>query len=318
MWRELCVETAVARTMEDLTSTRISEELLKAVSGDDCIAWIGSGLSALAYPDWTTAIVALCTACHVQPFGVADAPSASQLIDKAQQCKAADLAAYEATLGILYGGNVVETRLAYSWLMRAPFKGYVTTNFDPLLSEAAATFGYTSIFRYPLLETREVDRRKKPIFYVHGHARPNGVPCGHDLVLARSEFDQAYNGVVSVFLQSVLLSYPIVFIGCRLSEPEIREQMRRVHSMHVQIKESQAAYKTPRRFALLPSIFDRNARDAAAEREEANLFAEMDTEVLRYNPADPAKHWEIEDILKTLCGLTSRVTEGGPGEVGPK
>jgi hypothetical protein len=45
--------------------------------------------------------------------------------------------------------------------MRAPFKAYVTTNFDPLLSEAAATFGYTSIFRYPLLETREVPSAQK-------------------------------------------------------------------------------------------------------------------------------------------------------------
>jgi hypothetical protein len=272
----------------------------------------------LAYPAWASAVAALCAACGIQPFRASETPSPSQLIDKAEECKSTNLNAYETTLGNLFGGNVVETRQAYSWLMRAPFKAYVTTNFDPLLSEAAAPFGHTSVFRYPLLETREVDRRRKPIFYIHGHARPNGVPCGQNLVLARSEFDQAYGGVVGIFLQALLLSYPIVFVGCRLSEPEIREQMRRVHSMHVQIKKSQDGYKTPRRFALLPSILSKSTRDSVAEREEANLFGELDTEVIRYNPVDPVKHWEIEDILKILCRLTSKVTEGGPGEVGPK
>jgi hypothetical protein len=308
----------VAQAIEDLTSTRISEELLKAVSGDDCIAWIGSGLSALAYPNWATAVAALCAACGTPPLDSADTPSANQLIDKAEECKAANRNVYEATLGNLFGGNVVAQRQAYSWLVSAPFKAYVTTNFDPLLSEAAAPFGNTSVFRYPLLETREVDRKKKPMFYIHGHARPNGAPCGENLVLARSEFDQAYDGVVGVFLPALLLSYPIVFIGCRLAEPEIREQMSRVHSMHVQIRKSQDGYKTPRRFALLPPIFSKNTRDRVAEMQEASYFADLDTEVLRYSPVDPKKHWEIEDILKTLCKLTSKVTEGGPGEVAPK
>jgi hypothetical protein len=115
--------------------------LLKAISGGDCIAWIGSGLSKLAYPDWGTTVAALCAACMIQPFGASESPSSVQLIDKAEECKGANLNSYETTLGTLFGGNVVETRQAYSWLMKAPFKGYVTTNFDPLLSEAAAPFG---------------------------------------------------------------------------------------------------------------------------------------------------------------------------------
>ena len=308
----------MAQTMEDLTLTQVGEELLKAVNGGDCIAWIGSGLSKLAYPDWATTVTALCAACGIQPFGASESPSPTQLVDKAEECKGANLDGYETTLSTLFGGSVVQTRQAYSWLMQAPFKGYVTTNFDPLLSEAAAPFGYTSVFGYPLLETREIDRRKKPIFYIHGHARPDGVPCGQNLVLARSEFDQAYGGVLGVFLPALLLSYPIVFIGCRLSEPEILEQMRRVHSMHIQIKKSREGYNTPLRFALLPSIFGKNGRDLNGETAEVSLFSDLDTQVLRYNPSDPAKQWEIEDILKVLCRLTARVTEGGPGEAEPK
>jgi hypothetical protein len=300
----------------DLSTDRITEELLKAVSGGDCIAWVGSGLSAVAYRGWTDAIAELCDACGI-PRLVGTYPKAEELIDKAEECKNSDQHAYEMTLANLYGGNVVVTRQAYLWLMKAPFKAYVTTNFDPLLSESAAVAGHTHVFHYPLLETPEIGRRTKPIFYIHGHARPNGVASGQDLVLARSEFKQAYGGIVSLFLQAILLSYPIVFIGCRLSEPEIQEQMSRVHSMLVQIKNSRAGYKSPVRFALLAPIIVGGDRKVDQELVEAERFQDLDTTVLRYSPADPAKHWEIEDILKSLCDATPVVGASGPGIVSP-
>jgi SIR2-like domain len=297
----------------DLSATRIAEELLKAVSGGDCIAWVGSGLSAVAYRGWNDAIAELCDACGISRL--AKYPSADELIDKAEECKKADQRAYEETLANLYGGNVTVTRLAYQWLMRAPFKAYVTTNFDPLLSESAAVAGHANVFRYPLLELPEIGRRTKPMFYIHGHARPNGIASGQNLVLARSEFKEAYGGVVSLFLQAIFLSYPIVFIGCGLSEPEIQEQMSRVHSMLVQIKRSRVGYKSPVRFALLPPIMVGGDRKDDQELVEAERFEELDTTVLRYSPADPAKHWEIEDILKSLCDVTPMVGPSGPGLV---
>jgi len=212
----------------------------------------------------------------------------------------------------------VPTRQAYSWLMRAPFKAYVTTNFDPLLSEAGATFGYNRLFRYPLLETREIDRGRKPIFYLHGHARPTGEPSGKDLVLAKSEFDSAYQGVLEIFVPALLLSYPIVFIGCGISEPEIVAQMTRVHTIYERIKQSYPGYRPKPRFVLLPSLANAKGPDAEKEQLEFDFFAGLDTQILRYAPTNPELHWEIEDILKTLCNLTMGVSEGGPGEAAPK
>ena len=301
----------------DLTTAGIAEELLKAVSGGDCIAWVGSGLSALAYRGWNQAIIELSDECGVGRLASAY-PSADELIDKAEECKIANRATYEATLARLYGGNVVETRLAYQWLVKAPFKAYVTTNFDPLLSESAAVFGHTSVFRYPLLESVEIGRCTKPMFYVHGHARPGGIPSGQDLVLARSEFKEAYEeGLVSLFLKSILLSYPIVFFGCRLSEPEIQEQMSRVHSMLDQIRKRRVGYKSPVRFALLPPIIVGGDRKTDQELLETERFKELDTTVLRYSPADPRRHWEIEDILKALSTSTPTMAASGLGGIGP-
>ena len=97
----------------DLSTAQITEELLKAVSGGDCIAWVGSGLSAVAYRGWNDAITALCDACGISRL--AKYPNADELIDKAEECKNADHHAYEGTLANLYGGNVTVTRLAYQW-----------------------------------------------------------------------------------------------------------------------------------------------------------------------------------------------------------
>jgi hypothetical protein len=124
--------------MEDLTLEQIAETLHEALRGGSCVAWIGSGLS-MDYPNWQSAIGTLCGECGIADFGESDpSPTAEQMMDKAQECKQANRDTYERTLGRLYGGPPGRTRLAYSWLVKAPFKAYVTTNFDPLLSEAGA------------------------------------------------------------------------------------------------------------------------------------------------------------------------------------
>jgi SIR2-like protein len=197
----------VAPTTDSLNSAKLAAEILKAVSGRDCIAWIGSGLSRPVYDDWPSAISKLFKACGVKDLdGSLPGRKSDQLIDKAEECKQANGGLYEATLADIYGRDEVKSRRAYMWLLKAPFKAYVTTNFDPLLSETAAAFEHTDLFCYPLLEGRDLERKSKPIFYIHGHARPNGTPSGKNLVLARSEFTKAYQGIVGVFVQNLLLS----------------------------------------------------------------------------------------------------------------
>jgi len=234
------------RTSTDaLNPDQIAEALLATVSGNNCIAWIGSGLSRPVFDDWPRAVARLCAACGVPPFGSSIAkPDGDQLMDKAEECKRANSAAYAATLGTIYGRPEVRTRLAYPILMRAPFKAYVTMNFDPLLSEAASAAGFASVHSYPALFPPDIERCKKPLFYMHGHASPEGTPRGDNLVFCRSEFEQAYGdiGAVRNFVVNLLMNYPIVFIGCNLSEPEIHQQFQRVRQMLSQMNTTGAPH----------------------------------------------------------------------------
>ena len=51
----------------------------------------------------------------------------NKLIDKAEECKKADIDTYHNTLADLFGKPVSSTRSAYYSLMNLPFKAYVTT-----------------------------------------------------------------------------------------------------------------------------------------------------------------------------------------------
>jgi len=308
-------------TTDALTPIQIAEALLTAVDGDDCIAWVGSGLSKPLYGDWPQAVAELCRECAVPPFDASiSKPDANQLINKAEECKTANRAMYEATLARVYGRQDNITRRAYQMLMKAPFKAYVTTNIDPLLSDAGALEGLLHVHCYPDLLPPEIERCRKPLFYMHGHARPGGIPTGRNLVFARSEFDEAYgpSGAVRLFVQNLLAYYPIVFIGCKLSEPEIYQQFRLVHEMLTRIQDATGVTSPPQRFLLAETIISGGRRDDGAEEIEERRLKELSVRVLRYDPIDREKHWEIEEALGRLCLMTSRVTVGAPGEAAPK
>jgi len=155
--------------------------------------------------------------------------------------------------------------------MRAPFKAYVTMNFDPLLSEAASAAGFASVHSYPALFPPDIERCKKPLFYMHGHASPEGTPRGDNLVFCRSEFEQAYGdiGAVRNFVVNLLMNYPIVFIGCNLSEPEIHQQFQRVRQMLSQMNTTGAP--PPSRFVLAETIISATTGDRDDGAEEAQV-----------------------------------------------
>jgi hypothetical protein len=243
---------------------------------------------------------------------LADDRRAERLLEKAEECKNADGRAYEVMLAELFGRPTVQTRHAYNLIMTLPFKAYITTNFDPLLAAAGMTHGHTNLYAYPSLPAREIERSSKTIFYLHGLARRNNEARGDNLVLARSDFEVAYEGSVRIFLENLLLSYPILFLGCSLAEPAVHEAMRRVHKVHDQIRREYKEMEPPRRYVLLPvrkriaddvSFAAKSERDLDAETAEDDRFSELAVRVLRYNVNNPHQHYEVEEVLEKLCTL---------------
>ena len=225
----------------------------------------------------------------------------------AEDCKVADEANYHATLGNLFGIIKAKTRPAYGTLMNLPFMAYVTTNYDPLLLNAGVDRGH-QFYSYPLLPAQTL-KSGSPLYYMHGLARIGGVPTGKNLVLSTSEFQTAYEGMVSSFIRQILTFNNVIFIGCSLSEPEVKESFRRVNTIHRSIQKD-SPLKLPERKILLPHKFITDTSgnpkstvpeiDVETEASEDRQFDELGIEVIRYVSTEQ-DHPEIESILDALC-----------------
>lgn len=293
---------------------QIAADLTHLIRNGDYVVWVGAGLSKGAgYPGWEETIDILCSECGMQFLGPEE-KSIEGLIEKAEECKNENIEVYHKTLANLFGKNVVNTRLAFQFLMKLPFKGYITTNFDPLLCEAAALCGYNNIYSYPYLNIEKLYTDEHPIFHIHGLARHGDEPKGEDLVLARSDFDEAYQGSVPAFLDPVLAYHPILFVGCSLSEPSIKATFQRVHKIHSKIKEKYFGIDLPKRYILLPRhqivkeekfhemVIDPISSVSHDEYNEEERFQAMNIDIIRYTRHDES-YWEIEQILRYMLNI---------------
>jgi hypothetical protein len=291
------------------TLFQIAKELWPIIN-KRCVAWVGSGMSPTTdYPEWKALVNTLCSACNVLPLSLTE-PSSDDLINKAEECKCADPEMYHKTLADNFGKRVVHTRLALYLLMKLPFQAYVTTNFDLLLSSAGAVHNYRNVYSYPSLPVEKINDISPSIFYIHGRASDGENPCGENLVLARSDFDQAYKRIIPSFLDQLLVYHNVLFLGCSLTEPAMQAIFQRVHEIHMQIKTNYKGGKNPpKRMVLLPTHYKllqgKKERDYDSEHNEEGRFRAIDVDTIRYEPSD-IRHGEIEDILEHLCTMNGK------------
>lgn len=288
----------------------IAAELNHLISNEEYVLWVGSGLSKpVGYPTWEETINSLCLACGVQ-CPASQERKGRHLIEKAEECKRANAQMYKTTLAGLFGGRVYRTRAAYELLLKLPFKAYVTTNFDPLLSREAAIRGYNNLYAYPDIHIRKLYEEEHPIFYIHGLARHGDEPRGDNLVLATSDFQDAYDGAVRSFLDPLLQERPILFMGCRLDDEYTLETFQRAHKFFKKIRETDYRVDIPRRYILLPevriasdNILGREDNfDEYEEHDEEERLRAMGISSIKYEPIDES-HSEIEKILEYILEM---------------
>lgn len=269
---------------------QVANELWNIIRHGNCYAWIGSGLSKPAdYPEWPKAIDILCDKCEVPHLSVSEKNDPNKLMSKAEDCKKQKPEVYCLTLGEMYGLRKACTREAYTYLTELPFRGYITTNYDPLLAKAAERIGNIQIQSYPRLQMR-TDSQKQ-VYYIHGFAQRNDEPNGENLVLATSEFEKAYKAsILPSFLLQVLSFSPIVFIGCRLLEPSIQDTFKRVNDIHLQIISSDPDFPIPPRSILLLLETNENGNE---------VFTNFQIEKISFDKIDD-NHVGIEYILEFL------------------
>lgn len=188
-----------------------------------CIVFVGSGLSVEQYLSWPCLIYRLCKSCGLaNPEEALDA-DADGLMRMADAAYEQDEESYYGVLDAVFGRGVTGTRAAYSLLIRLPFAGYVTTNFDPSLEweSRIPESGIQDVYALPSLNAVKLAERS--IFYIHGYLREDRPAADHDIVLRQSEFDFHYgpDSVLPSFLWQLLVYHPILFIGTSLREPEL-------------------------------------------------------------------------------------------------
>jgi hypothetical protein len=294
----------------------IADKLWPLIENNNCIAWIGSGLSKIAgYTDWPNTIQKLCKECNIKCLELNEEKSVDCLINKAEECKQKNLQTYQETLANLFGRTVAPTRRAFNLIMRLPFKGYVTTNFDPLLLTAGIDNNNEDTWAYPDLPLTMIEKKKHPIYYIHGLARHGAVQKGDHLILARSDFDEAYGngGIVHSFLVSLLTYYNIIFLGCELMEPDIKNVFLRVHKIHEEMRRIKPNGHFPQRIILVskqqigqeynvkgyPEQNIVKAYDKTVQNAEFERYNAMSIEPIRYSQKD--EHYgEIEQILESI------------------
>jgi hypothetical protein len=300
----------------------VADKLLTFLRRQDCVAWVGSGFSHFSgFPSWEDAVKKLCSDCGVPSVSLpADQPEI--LMAKAEECKRADVSRYECALAAMYGGDVTGARYAIRHLFNLPFRAIVTTNFDPILVEEVgfvADGTQPPVFYYPDLPSTALGRHTKAVFYMHGCARMDGKPCGHNLVLSSSEFAEAYDirlGSTGQFVMQILRYHPVLFLGCKLREPPIRDIFRRVRQMRELSQGTASQTDQADHMVLLHGTGESDPIRKNEEQEEDQEFRRQGIQALRYQ-SNNDQHREIEAIfsrlntkLKTNEQLDSRASGG--------
>lgn len=291
------------------------------------VAWVGSGISD-EYPKWEEAISRICQECGVS------APASSgveSLITKAEECKSKDRKKYVTTLEDLYGRRKNTNRKAYRQLAKLPFKGYVTTNFDPLLLESLQYENKVDFAAYPKVSAVYLGKSEPYVFYIHGLANDLGSegPNAENLVFAKSDFDDAYDhakdgenvpGQLTAFLRELLQNFSLLFLGCSLKEPDLMRVFQEVNQLETRPhRERTATRPSLERFVLSHATPKMPRPDTAAnqdpspaeakervntEREDLERFTALGIQVIKYPKPAEDEFEETEAFLELLLKET--------------
>ena len=215
------------------------DELRKRLTERDVIAFVGAGASYPIYPLWSQVLAKLLDALeqggqlnpHARAFLTSFASSQPQSVATYLSHALDDR--YFAILRRMFEPNAASNGKGYTdvhdLLMRLPFRGYVTTNYDNALSLARAAadpkLGGESVGSWdnPQLyndwASRAVfEKNKKPILHLHGqHEHIDSV------ILCEKSYARAYgvarNQGIPGLLEQILTAYDMLFVGFSFSDP---------------------------------------------------------------------------------------------------
>lgn len=289
--------------MKENEISNIVEKLYRVIDSKECFLWIGSGISiSSGYPEWEEFIKELCKKCEVK-YVAFKSDRSKNLQNLAEKCKKNDEDIYYQTIIDKFGVQKTSIEKYLNKIAALPFKAYITTNYDYLLYDALHTTnkGDCKKFTYPLLPLTSIGKNK--VYHIHGSVEQF---CSIDdikdkIVLSSSEFDNAYNGNVEIFLDEILTYHPVLFVDCGLDEDSIQSLLQRTRERSktiIGIENRNQSEKPPQRY-FLKSKFQREPED-----EDKFLYKQgIEIINLYYTKTNRDDHTAINEIFYDLFKL---------------
>jgi len=209
--------------------------LEQSISSEKCVAIIGAAVSTPCIPLWDKLIDDMIEYCEIEKEQVAQTPgpenqNETRLLESAETAKNTKFDKYCEYLDKIFGKPVLEKDThQYHLLYRIKFKYYINLNFDNMMINAFDKHATANFSTYPNLNAENAGAHPNHIFHVHGLLDSENPARSSQIVLTKSEFNNAYNlkqSELGYFLKNVLRYNDVCFIGCNPSSKPIREIMK--------------------------------------------------------------------------------------------
>lgn len=273
-----------------------SGELTAHVKNGDMVVFVGSGLSCAdgLYPSWWELVEELRKRCGLsEDRAVTEQATSATLQEVARDARNNDRDGFVAVLGEKFAKTIQNNKESYDLLLKGPFAGYVTTNFDPLLAHQLARHDSTKmVHAYPEFDYLQL--RSKTVFYLHGYIAQGATPDLDRIVLCKDDFETAYDpnkrNLTAVW-EALLTQCAVLFLGCSLGEPELEFIFERCNRVREALAKDHRI-KARRRFLLLPAEDGKTAetddKQLAANNsqiaaDKLRRFDKYDIAVVRYD-----------------------------------
>ena len=227
------------------------EAMFHLIQSGEAIAFVGAGLSQPLYPTWQQFLETLekkAVEMTGKPISLAEGLSGADVLDYAEAikrhfCEHASTDQYFAIFGTQFGPKPDRCTEQQKKLLRLPFKGFVTTNYEESLEQAAHDSGETRrdcsvvikpdadhhlVSRFLLgLDDKNEPRRIAHLHGIHTETR--------DIIFTRSDYEHAYGAVERglwtlhrKLLWALLATRRLVFIGTSLDDPYLNRLLEMV------------------------------------------------------------------------------------------
>jgi hypothetical protein len=252
-------DKAIAASILDKNKTH-RDEMLRLVESREAIAFVGSGLSSPLYPTWLVLLRKLAEKAEGATGAAFRAPpdvSETDALDYAEALQAhfrekdPSLSQYYAIIGREFSGIAERCNDRQRSLVRLPFKGFVTTNYDEALEEAMLDCGVKRA-NCGIVIKRDEDHHTLSEFLLSLDDTRMGKRVAHlhgvwketkHMILSRSDYERAYGAARNIaeasngdrieqwpihrrLVWALLATRRMIFFGTSLDDPYLKALLR--------------------------------------------------------------------------------------------